>query len=301
MCVLKKTKNINEIINNIKYFIQIGDELFSIVEQGSKCVLVCDPELLGCMILRLSEYWRKIIEDIQDTAPQFLDKLNECIQWMDELEKVYCKAYDRYRLSGSSGNCADFSGLCYLQEMYCEWWEKIWHVSVRLIDELEGLEYVTSMSIVYASPEMMSAEFLVEKNTEQYPILHADIIGENLMQEDSMMREVYGSPDMMFGISKVNCLNDKVPANNTSEKQGTFCIYCGKNYSNQSGFCDSCGKKNIMIEDSEVTVKFCRNCGMDVPMIAKYCSWCGNLVDSIADAKELSKMNIFSRIFKRNK
>lgn len=104
------------------------------------------------------------------------------------------------------------------------------------------------LSMVYASPEYMenSRSCLTKNNTqEQYPFMHAESSENNNHFDECYMKEVYGSPDMMQGVSKIICEKDKILANETP----MGCVYAS-------------------------------------PM-------------SISNSTETSKINIFSKMFKR--
>ena len=85
-----------------------------------------------------------------------------------------------------------------------------------------------------------------------YPFNHAND------SDDCYMEEVYGAPGWPNpNQAKVAQPNIAPP----EPKQSTFCIYCGK--------------PHMPPMDPYATVKFCKNCGTVLPMVAKYCSHCG--------------------------
>lgn len=94
------------------------------------------------------------------------------------------------------------------------------------------------MSFVYGSPEIMKSEMIINDDMQTYPFIH----------------------------SCRSISNDNVK----------YCLYCGKNITNQDSICPSCGKNIQVTRDPDITCQFCRSCRKDIPLISVFCPYCGN-------------------------
>lgn len=126
------------------------------------------------------------------------------------------------------------------------------------------------MSIVYASPEIMTDKLPDTSQTQIYPYIHS--ISDEDSEDDPYFRELYGAPRMMDHPNE-----HKNESTQNNERKTVFCIYCGKIMTNHSDSCPACGKSNI-VTDMDSTLLFCPKCGASTPIISKYCTFCGNIV-----------------------
>lgn len=94
------------------------------------------------------------------------------------------------------------------------------------------------MSFVYGSPEIMKSEMIINDDMQTYPFIH----------------------------SCRSISNDNVK----------YCLYCGKNITDQDSICPSCGKNIQATRDPDITCQFCRSCRKDIPLISAFCPYCGN-------------------------
>ena len=110
------------------------------------------------------------------------------------------------------------------------------------------------------------------ENIPVYPFTHAQINEEKRAVDKTMMRTIYGSPQMMqeYADSKHTKAGCHTHANHKK-----ICMYCGNHITDQTRYCSGCGKYIQVTSDPEETITFCQNCGRDIPCIAKFCPYCG--------------------------
>ncbi|MBQ8857002.1 MAG: zinc ribbon domain-containing protein [Lachnospiraceae bacterium] len=266
---VREDYKINELIENIRALIEAGNSLFKTLERGTEHNLILNPENMYSYFNGMYFRWTEIAEKLDclksrldgfEIPFSYLDKNNQ-MKWktyIDEyLEKMYCvrelvyaldESYNRYSLSGSSGNPPDVSWLCMWQCMYCKEYLFIREISMDLIEHLNILqdflhraEERISMACVYASPECMGRGTVLPEMMREYT--------DNCKQTKE---------------------NDDVSAKNVR-----FCMHCGESIANQKQYCHTCGKNVQATIDPAVTIQFCRNCGEDIPLIAAFCPFCG--------------------------
>jgi len=210
--------NLSLILSRIDRFLMLGDELATLTENCPRYMLCEDPKLLAMHFQEINNLLEMLIDDMKYTHIN-IEEIEECWEKIHLLNSALLAAFDEYKISGTSGNSANISYLCQWQNNYSCYYKTIRNKMYGVRQTVECSCSMASMSMVYASPEMMSAISFEGNKIEQYPFLHADIVDKKLMQEDCMMGEVYGSPDMILGTFEENGLNVTVSEKNTSEKQ----------------------------------------------------------------------------------
>lgn len=99
---------------------------------------------------------------------------------------------------------------------------------------------------------------------DTYPFIHAmptdeqqDIVGADNDFEESMMRVLYGSPEILREYGSTSKHRNTDERGNINE--------------------DADSKRNVRTSvDLEETVQICSQCGNAVPMSAHFCTYCGN-------------------------
>jgi len=154
-------------------------------------------------------------------------------QTMQNLMSELSSAYELYI---DFGVC---SGIEAWQTAFCEYYpdalraaEDLRSATLRLLDECA---IRASMSMVYASPEMMGIGQSRSSNAP-YPINHTE------QEDDLYMEELYGSPQIMNRISKDDYVIDP--------------------------------NAEVIFEEDE-TIIFCRRCNNAIPGSALICPYCG--------------------------
>lgn len=132
----------------------------------------------------------------------------------------------------------------------------------------ERADDVRPMGCVYASPKMMSAGPTPVSESQTYPYIYAV---RDDCKDDSTMRAVYGSPQMM--LEKRN-LHKNAELQMKSDK-AVFCGCCGKQVDGSYGICGLCGAE-IRFPEPGTTIQLCRKCGRDNLLSNRYCVFCGN-------------------------
>lgn len=170
--------------------------LFHLVEDGSRDVLVCDPDHFLSIVVSLSVRWSEVIENMQSINLQFPDDAIHCIDQMDELRAAFSKAYYEYEISGSSGNPPNIRDICLFQEFYCIIWRDIRDASMRLMDELvqqwkraEQMERAEQMGLVEQSEKEENelstiTTQITNEIQESDPVLQAGPFADNCPSDD---------------------------------------------------------------------------------------------------------------------
>lgn len=270
---------IDYICSLIQQLIERCEELYSILEKGNGRFLVMNPDEMDSAVQHIFNICKESFEKLRfidsqlDNSPfsykeetqvlwhnQFLAYFNE-MEYMFDLRRYFSEAYEKYTLSGASGNPANISGLIQWQGIFCDRCPGMMVVCKKMIDCLSYVEQEDirrkdsrPMACVYASPERMSGNEFSETVTDVYPFIHSVTTNDDFTKRNEI----------------------------DSEPTGQFCSRCGKFISMSGAFCPYCGNNTQTVISNKP----------EILMGPVYAS---------PGMMRKKQSNIFSKLFKRKK